>query len=177
MGPGEPSAWVVRFAPLVPAGGRVLDLAAGGGRHSAFFADRGHPVLAVDRDVTGLSALGDHVEAREVDLETDAGWPLGDTRFAAVVVTNYLWRPILADVVGAVADDGVLLYETFSVGNERFGRPRNPDFLLRPGELLKAAKGLRAVAYECGEIAGERPRVVQRICAVGAAYGAPSLPV
>ncbi len=163
------SPWIARFAPLVPAGGTVLDLAAGKGRHGRLFAARGHPVVAVDRDVTGLLDLAGSggVEVIERDLESEAGWPLGVRRFAAVVVANYLWRPILGDVVGAVAERGVLLYETFALGNERFGKPGNPDYLLRPGELLDAVAGrLTVVAYAQGEVTEPRPAVVQRICAV-----------
>jgi SAM-dependent methyltransferase len=165
------SAWIERFAPLVPEGGTVLDLAAGKGRHSRFFAARGHAIVAVDRDVTGLADLaGDAgIEVIEHDLETGAGWPLGARRFGGVVVTNYLWRPILGDLLGAVAPGGVLIYETFGVGNEHFGKPSNPDFLLRPGELLDVVAGrLAVVAYEHGEVTEPWPAVVQRICAVNA---------
>lgn len=168
-GPAEPSPWIVRFAGVVPEGARVLDVAAGGGRHARFFLARGHPIVAVDRDIAGLAALAAHPSAEIVahDLEQD-GWPFGAERFGAVVVTNYLWRPLLPALIGAVAEDGVLLYETFGVGNERFGRPSNPEFLLREGELLDAVAGrLRAMAYECGEVAAPRPAVVQRLCAAG----------
>lgn len=167
--PIDPSPWVIRFADAVPKGARVLDVAAGGGRHAGFFLARGHPALAVDRNIAGLTALAAHPAAEIVahDLEQD-GWPFGAERFGAVIVTNYLWRPLLPSLVGAVAEDGVLLYETFGAGNERFGRPSNPDFLLREGELLDAVAGrLRVIAYECGEVAAPRPAVVQRLCAAG----------
>ena len=133
-----PSPWVERFAGLVPAGGRVLDLACGSGRHTRFFLDLGHPVVAVDRDVGGLVDLTGHpdLETLEVDLETGAPWPLGDRRFAGIVVTNYLHRPLFPDLLAALSPGGVLIYETFAVGHELFSRPRNPDFLLKPGELL-----------------------------------------
>ena len=130
---GEPSAWIVRHAAEVATGGTVLDLACGSGRHVRWFRHRGHPVCAVDRDVAAVRELaaGDAgIEVLAADLE-GADWPLGDRTFAAVVVTNYLWRPLLPRIVAAVATSGVLLYETFAVGNEQYGRPRNPEFLLR----------------------------------------------
>lgn len=167
----DPSPWIARFAPLVPKGGTVLDVAAGGGRHTALFRRLGHPVVAVDRDIAGLAAFASdpHVEIVAHDLERD-GWPFTGVCFGTVVVTNYLWRPLLPNIVATVAPNGVLLYETFGVGHERFGRPSNPAFLLRPGELLEAVTGrLDVLAYECGET--NHPAVVQRLCAVGA--GAP----
>lgn len=162
----------MRFAGLVPAGGQVLDLACGAGRHVRLFLGRGHPVTAVDRDLAGLANIaGDpRLEALAADLEGGADWPLAERRFAGVVVTNYLHRPILARIVAAVAPGGALLYETFAVGNERFGRPRNPDFLLRPGELLEAVRGqLEVVAYENLEVTMPKPAVVQRIAAINRA--------
>ena len=168
-GPSEISAWVRRFADRVPAGGPVLDLAAGGGRHTRFFADRGHPVLAVDRDVAGLADLRANpaVTILACDLEAGQPWPIGARRFAGVVVTNYLHRPLLPAIVAAVAPGGCLIYATFAIGNERFGKPSNPDFLLRPGELLEAVRGrLTVLAYENLEVAEPRPAVIQRIAAV-----------
>jgi SAM-dependent methyltransferase len=165
----SPSAWVVRHAPLVPAGAAVLDVAAGAGRHARLFLERGHPIVALDRDVSRLVA---HPSLRivEADLEDGSPWPLPGERFGGVVVTNYLHRPLLPALLDAVAPAGVLLYETFAVGNERFGHPRNPDFLLRPGELRDVVGGrLRVVAYEEGEVADPRPAVVQRIAAVNPA--------
>jgi SAM-dependent methyltransferase len=164
------SPWVARFKALVPAGGAVLDLACGAGRHALLFRTLGHPVTAVDRNADALAALADDpgIETIEADLEDGAAWPLGAQRFAGVVVTNYLHRPLLPAIVGAVAADGVLIYETFAAGNERFGRPRNPDFLLQPGELLDAVRGrLRVVAFEDGTVEAPRQAMVQRICAVG----------
>lgn len=164
-----PSAWIVRFAGLVPPGGPVLDVACGRGRHTQFFLDRGHPVTAVDIDVSALSPAAG-LELIEVDLERESQpWPFREGVFAAVVVTNYLWRPRLADIVAAVAPDGVLLYETFGEGNAVYGRPRNPNFLLAPGELLAAAASLQVVAYEHGVEPSCPPAVRQRICAVRAA--------
>jgi SAM-dependent methyltransferase len=158
----RPSAWVARFVNLVRPGGTVLDLAAGGGRHSELFLAHGHEVLAVDRDVSNL-APAPGLEILQADLE-GAPWPLGERRFDGIVVTNYLHRPLLPRLVAAVAPGGALIYETFAVGNERFGRPRNPDFLLKPGELLEAVGGRLTVrAYEHGEVPGA---VIQRIAAV-----------
>lgn len=160
------SAWIARFAPLVPAG-TVLDLAAGSGRHSLLMRGLGHDVVAVDRDPSALAARAvPGIDVVAEDLETGSMPPCLGRRYAAVVVTNYLHRPILPAIVGAVAPGGWLLYETFAIGNERFGRPSNPDFLLRPGELLEAVRGrLRIVAYEDVEVAEPRPAMVQRIAA------------
>jgi SAM-dependent methyltransferase len=168
MGAPEPSPWVARFASLVPPGGRVLDVAAGGGRHVRFFRSRGHAVTAVDRDTSGLADLGSDagVEVVECDLEAGAAFPFPAGAFGGVVVANYLHRPILPDVVAAVAPGGVLLYETFARGQERFGRPHRPEFLLEPGELLEAVRGrLRVVAYE-DVVLDDPPRAVQHIAAV-----------
>ncbi len=168
----SPSAWVERFAPRVPQGGAVLDLACGGGRHSRLFLDRGHPVTALDRDLSALGELRGRpgLEAIEADLEDGGDFPLAGRRFAGVVVTNYLHRPIMAAVVAAVAPGGVLIYETFARGNERFGRPRNPDHLLMPGELLDAVHGsLRVLAYEDLIVERPGPAAIQRICAVNEA--------
>jgi SAM-dependent methyltransferase len=163
------SPWVARFASLVPAGGEVLDLAAGGGRHARFFVGLGCRVTAVDRDVSGLADLcaNPAVNILAVDLEDGRSWPLGDRRYSGVVVTNYLHRPLLPPIVASVAPGGILIYETFAAGNERLGKPTNPDFLLRPGELLEAVRGrLTVVAYENLEVSEPRPAVVQRIAAV-----------
>ena len=173
-----PSPWVERFAALVPAGGAVLDLACGHGRHGRLFADRGHPVTAVDVDPAAIDAVAadPRIEAIAADLES-GGWPLGDRRFAGIVVTNYLWRPILPRLAAALDQGGVLIYETFAKGNERYGRPRKPEHLLRPGELLQAfADALSVVAYEHGIVEHPRPAVVQRIAAVRSDRPAPLSP-
>ena len=165
-GSPDPSAWVVRFSPLVPDG-PVLDVAAGGGRHTRWFADRGHPVVAVDRRVEALLPLAsESVQVVRADLEEGA-WPFEAERFAGVVVTNYLWRERLPELLGSVRPGGVLIYETFGVGNERFGKPSNPAFLLRPGELREACTDAFEVeAYEHLEVTEPKPAIVQRICAI-----------
>lgn len=168
-GPPEPptaSPWVTRFTPLLPPGGRVLDVAAGQGRHTRHLTAHGHAVLAVDRDVTGLQDLAsrEDVEVVTADLEQDP-WPFPGQRFEGIVVTNYLHRPLLPVLLDSLAPRGVLLYETFAVGQERHGRPRDPAFLLRPGELLELVHGrLGVVAYEDVEL--PRPARVQRLAAV-----------
>jgi len=163
-----PSPWILRFAGHVPAGGQVLDLACGGGRHGRLFRDRGHPVTFVDRDVSGVADLHgeEGVEIIEADIEAAGPWPLGERRFAGVVVANYLWRPLLPRIVASVAPGGILIYETFAQGNEAYGRPRNPDFLLKPGELFEAARGeLGILAY--AQCLRETPNraVIQHIAA------------
>lgn len=164
---GEPSPWVVRWTPLLRAGGRVLDLACGSGRHARWLAERGFAVLGVDRDGAALAGLPPAVRTRQADLEQGA-WPLGDEApFDAVIVTNYLHRPLWPHLLDALAPGGVLVYETFAAGNETVGKPSNPDFLLRPGELLDAVRGrLRVIAYEDGVIEVPRTAFVQRMCAV-----------
>ncbi len=167
--PGAPSPWVVRFAPLIPAAGPVLDVACGRGRHTRFLLDLGRDVVAVDRDLTGITDLRDdpRLEAVEVDLEDGRPFPLAGRDFAAVVVTNYLHRPILDDLVTAVGPGGLLIYETFASGNEAVGRPSNPAYLLQPGELLRVVRDrLRVVAFEDVVLEQPRPAVVQRIAAV-----------
>ena len=164
----EPSRWITRFAPLVAPGAAILDVACGGGRHARFFLARGHPVTAVDIDVSGLENLQEHPELELVpaDLEDGSPWPLPGRRFGGVVVTNYLWRPLFPPILEAVDQGGVLLYETFARGNEAYGHPRNPDFLLEPGELIEVARGrLQIVAYEHGYVEQPRPAIRQRLCA------------
>jgi len=163
------SAWMVRFAGLVPGGGAVLDVACGPGRHALLFAARGHPVTAIDRDRAALATLEGiaGIEAIAADLEDGAPFPLAGRRFAGIVVANYLWRPLVPALLAALAPGGALLWETFAAGNEQFGRPRNPDFLLRPGELLEMVRGtLDVVAFEDGSVDTPRPAIVQRIVAV-----------
>lgn len=166
-----PSPWVARFAPLITRGGRVLDLASGGGRHARLLAAMGFAVEAVDRDPDAMSALAAGVpaiSARVADLEAGP-WPYYGQAFDGIVVTNYLFRPLLPLLVRALDVNGVLIYETFMVGNERFGKPSNPAYLLRQGELLDMLRPrLAVVAFEQGEVALPRPAMVQRICATRA---------
>jgi SAM-dependent methyltransferase len=158
------SPWIARWTSLVPTGGSVLDLACGSGRHVAWFAGRGHRVTALDRDAAAVAPLNLIAEVVVADIESGP-WPLAGRRFDAVVVTNYLWRPLLPVIRDSLTEGGVLLYETFARGNETVGRPSNPDFLLAPGELLQAFAGLHVVAYEDGFL-DDPQRFVQRIAAV-----------
>ena len=163
------SPWVSRFAGLIAPDGTILDVACGTGRHARLFLERGNPVVCVDRYNAGIVDLLSRADFEFVDADLEAGgpWPLGERKFAAVVVTNYLYRPLIPLLIDALAIGGMLIYETFALGNERFGRPKNPNFLLRPGELLAAVDGrLQVVDYEHGEISTPRRAVVQRIAAV-----------
>ncbi len=169
-GTEPPSDWIRRWSHLVPAGEPVLDVACGAGRHLRWFAGLGHPVTGVDRDAQALAAAGQGLAAELVQADIESGpWPWPGRRFGAVVVTNYLWRPLLPTLVASVAPGGVLLYETFALGQETIGRPSRPEFLLRPGELLAACAGLRMVAFEDGfepATPARAARFVQRIAAV-----------
>ena len=156
-----PSAWVQRWAPLVTHG-TVLDVACGGGRHTNFFLGKNLAVVAVDRDAQVIPGA----RFIQADLEHGNPWPLPGERFEAVVVTNYLYRPLMARLRDCLAEGGVLIYETFMLGNERFGRPSNPEFLLRPGELLEYFGGLTVKGFEEGEVADPKPAMIQRLCAV-----------
>jgi SAM-dependent methyltransferase len=158
------SPWVQRWSQFVPAGASVLDVACGSGRHVRWFAARGCRVTGVDRNAEALRGLAAIAETCVADLE-NASWPLAQRRFDAVVVTNYLWRALLPTLVDSVAEGGVLIYETFAIGQASVGKPSNPDFLLVPGELLAAVRGLRVVAYEDGFVDAP-PRFVQHIVAV-----------
>ena len=173
----QASQWVARFLPLIPQG-RVLDLACGGGRHARLLASAGHSVLAVDRNAEALAAidaLGDsRICTRQVDLEIaddvarPQHWPLGPAVYTGIVVTNYLHRPLLPALFDSLVDGGVLIYETFAVGNGKYGKPSSPAFLLEPGELLRAAVGagpdFRVIAFEDGFLSQPRPAMVQRVC-------------
>lgn len=167
-GTEPPSPWIQRWSHLVQPGGSVLDVACGHGRHLRWFAQRGHPVAAVDRSPEAVAAVASLGDVRQADIE-NGPWPfmaegVAQT-FAAVVVTHYLWRPLWPTLLASLAPEGVLLYETFAQGNETVGKPSRPDFLLQTGELLQRCAGLRVVAYEDGFLAGP-DRFVQRIAAL-----------
>ena len=162
----EPASdWVQRWSHLVPAGGTVLDVACGAGRHVRWFVARGCRVTGIDRDATAVEPLRDLAEIQVADIE-NGSWPWPARSFDAVVVTRYLWRPLLPTLVASVAPGGTFIYETFAQGNETVGRPANPEFLLRPGELLDALRpALRVVAYEDGFLDAP-PRFMQHVVAV-----------
>ena len=155
----EPSGWVVKWAPHVTRG-PVLDVACGGGRHARFFQKLGFDVVAVDREAVSI----EKVTFVKANLEDGNPWPFGGRHFGAIVVTNYLYRPLFPDLLESLDDGGVLIYETFMAGNERFGKPSNPDFLLRPGELREAFKGLQELGFEEGEFDSPKRAMLQRIC-------------
>lgn len=157
-----PSDWVVRWAALIERG-PVLDVASGAGRHARFFAERGLEVVAVDREAQAFSGK---IQFLKADLEDGSPWPFAGQRFAGIVVANYLYRPLFPALVESLASGGVLIYETFMAGNERYGKPSNPNFLLRPGELLEAFAALSVAAFEQGTLERPKKAVVQRICAV-----------
>ena len=163
-----PSPWMVRWSHLLAPRSRVLDVACGSGRHLQFMQSLGHQGTGVDLDIGAAQSLAPHSELIQADLENQP-WPLqngqGHRLLDAVLVCNYLWRPLWPSLLASLAPGGVLLYETFAFGQEKWGRPRNPDFLLQPGELLDRCQALQIVAYECG-LEPDLPRVVQRIAAV-----------
>jgi SAM-dependent methyltransferase len=159
----DPSPWMRRWAPLIRRNGTVLDVACGNGRHLRWLHAQGFAVTGVDRDAAAIEPLRTLGRIIVADIES-APWPLAAETFDAVIVTNYLWRPLLATIVASVAPGGVLIYETFAAGNEAFGKPSNPNFLLHSGELLWACATLQVVAYEDGLLADPMRRV-QRIAA------------
>ena len=163
-----PSAWVSRYAPLIAGGGTVLDLACGSGRHTRLLAGLGYSVEAVDRDAQALEALQGLARVNTCCADLEGGpWPYGGRHFAAVVVTNYLWRPLFPHLMATLGKGGILIYETFMLGHERHGKPTNPAFLLRPKELLNIVRNhLEPIAFEQGDLSGPPPAVVQRLCAV-----------
>ena len=163
-GTSAPSPWLLRWAHLLRPGAQVLDVACGSGRHVRWLAARGHRVTGIDRDPAAIAPLRDCAEIIEADIE-NGPWPWHEREFDAVLVTNYLWRPLWPRLLGALAPGGVLLYETFAAGNETVGRPARADFLLQPGELLQRCAALHVVAYEEGVLV-EPDRFVQRIAAL-----------
>jgi SAM-dependent methyltransferase len=161
----EPTSnWVARWSHLLHAGCTVLDLACGHGRHMRHFAELGHRVTGVDRNPDAIAAVSPFGEAMCADIE-NGPWPLKGRTFGGVVVTNYLWRPLWPHILDSLAPQGVLIYETFSAGNETVGKPSRPDFLLHPAELLAVCQDMRVVAFEEGFLA-QPDRFVQRIVAV-----------
>jgi len=167
------SPWVARFASLAKEG-EALDLACGSGRHTRMLAARGLRVTALDRNAELLTALaGPNVTTLQHDLEAEgAVWPFAPGRFSLIVVTNYLYRPLFSQLAASLRPDGILVYETFAQGNQIYGKPSNPDFLLAPGELLELAHqgGLQVLAYEDGHVDSPHPAQVQRLCAAGPAF-------
>lgn len=151
----------------MPAGGRVLDVACGAGRHARYLAGLGLEIEAVDRDTEALAQLSDVPGVHAVAADLEAGpWPYGPEQFDGIIVSNYLHRPLFPRLMESLASGGILIYETFAAGNEAYGRPGNPDFLLKPGELLELARGeLRVIAFEEGLVHEPKTAVVQRICA------------
>jgi SAM-dependent methyltransferase len=160
-----PSDWVQRWAPLIRPGGTVLDLACGSGRHLRWLAAQGFAVTGVDRDADAVAPLRPLADIIVADIEAGP-WPLAGRRFDAVLVTHYLWRPLFPQILAALADDGVLIYETFADGHQALGRPSRPDFLLQRGELLRLCTGLCVAAFEDGRL-DDPARCVQRIVALG----------
>jgi SAM-dependent methyltransferase len=162
------SPWVRRFASRIPKTGTVLDLACGGGRHSLLLAEMGYPVLAVDQNIAEIEKTANPlIRSKVLNLEEEV-WPLADSKFSGIVVTNYLYRPHLDRLPEMLDKNGVLIYETFAQGNEEFGKPSNPNFLLKTGELLELAQrhGLKVLAYEDIYQGEPKPAMVQRLCAV-----------
>ena len=166
-GQGEASDWVQRWSHLVPPAGTVLDLACGHGRHLRWFAERGHAVTGVDWSADAIQAVSSLGEAVLADIE-NGPWPLmqGEAvrQFDAVIVTNYLWRPLFGPVAQSLAPGGILIYETFALGNETVGKPSRPDFLLQPAELLRVFSHLNIIGFEQGFLPNP-PRFVQRLVA------------
>lgn len=160
----QPSAWVLAWAPRI-ARGTVLDVACGAGRHARVFLERGLKVVAVDRAPQAIPGA----RVVQADLEDGSPWPFSGERFEGIVVTNYLWRPLFPVLADSLAPGGILIYETFMAGNERYGKPSNPQFLLRPGELLEAFGALDVIAFEEGFVEQPRPAMIQRLCAARSA--------
>lgn len=165
-----PSPWITRWARQLPTGARVLDVACGAGRHARWFYEKNHAVTGVDQAQAAIESIAPWMEAICADIEAGP-WPLAGREFDCVVVTNYLWRPLFPALLASLAPGGLLLYETFAQGQEAFGRPARPEFLLRPGELLQVCAGLRILGYEEG-VLDAPTRCVQRIAAVRAAAAA-----
>jgi SAM-dependent methyltransferase len=162
-GTEEPSAWVIRWTHLLPLQSQVLDLACGAGRHMRWFAAHGHHCTGVDRSPEALAEAKAHGHVMTADIEGDP-WPLEGQTFDAVIVTNYLWRPLMPRILECLKPQGILIYETFALGHETIGKPSRPDFLLKPGELLQTCAAMHVIAYEDG-YSEQPPKFVQRIVA------------
>ena len=162
-----PSSWLQRHSSLIPHSGPILDIAAGSGRHTQYLLEKGHTVVSIDKDVSRLAQItSPRLSIARVDLETPKPWPFKNSAFAAVIVTNYLHRPLFPQIIKALALGGVLVYETFANGNEKFGKPANPDYLLKTGELIQLTLGrLHILAYEDLTVDQPRPAQIQRIVA------------
>ena len=162
-----PLDWVTQHADLIQPGGSVLDLACGSGRHTRWLLDQGFRVMAVDINLSGLSDIFEQTGLAVMETDLEAGfWPLGNAQFDGIIVTNYLHRPLFPHLKEALSPDGVLIYETFMIGNERFGKPSNPDFLLQPDELGEEFRSMEIVAFEKGEVTGPKPAIKQKLVAI-----------
>lgn len=163
-GTESPSDWVQKWAHLAPKNSQVLDVACGAGRHMQFFKNLGHQCTGIDRSPEALALAKHHGQVIEADIECGP-WPLEGRQFEVVVVTNYLWRPLMPRILECLAPEGLLIYETFALGHEKIGKPSRPDFLLQPGELLQTCASLRVIAYQDG-FWDSPAKFVQRIVAV-----------
>jgi SAM-dependent methyltransferase len=163
----NPSPWIVKYAPLIRKEGRVLDLACGNGRHAIWLAKQGYQVDAIDRDAKVVSNQMGMVNINVFIIDLEASdWPHSDQRYDGIIVSRYLYRPLLPTLAAILKPGEVLIYETFMVGNEHYGKPSNPDFLLLPNELPEIYSPLlNIIAFEQGEEKTPRPAVMQRICA------------
>ena len=164
-----PSEWVKDYTKLIPPDGNVLDLACGSGRHTRFLLERGIKVTALDHDISQLKDMpkNENLIIIEHDLEGSSPWPFASQAFAGIVVVNYLYRPLFVKILDSLAPNGVLIYQTFAVGNEKYGRPRNPQYLLSDEELLKVfGKHLHVVQYSHGLINQPSPAIMQSICCI-----------
>jgi len=162
-----PSKWVVRFADKIEPNGTVLDLACGSGRHTDFFLQRGHHVTATDINTSKVE--GNYDTNKLIIIQSDLEklpWPFSQNAFSAIVVINYLYRPLFPKIVSSLKPNGLLIYETFAKGNEKFGRPKNPEYLLKPGELLSGSfSNLKILAFEDLVVTEPKLAAVQRVCA------------
>ena len=163
----EPSSWLQRHSSLIPHSGPILDIAAGSGRHTQYLLEKGHTVVSIDKDISRLARIkSSHLSIARVDLEAPKPWPFKNSAFAAIIVTNYLHRPLFPLIINALAVGGVLVYETFANGNEKFGKPTNPNYLLKAGELIQLTlEHLHILAYEDLTVDQPRPAQIQRIVA------------